>query len=102
MLKRITFPYAGLQPDVHGCDVEDVFPVPASSADDNASASSGGGTTRIGMNTASTTTVSAAAGAGVIDTRVSGSELGEDGHGSPRLPPDIARGVRLFRESSLT
>ena len=100
MLKRITFPYAGLQPEVHGCDVEDVFTV-SPSADGDASTSCCGGTTRIGTNSRENTILTVSV-ASVIGTRVSTSELGENEQGSPRLPPDLAHGARLFRDTSLT
>jgi len=101
VLKRITFPYAGLQPDVNGCDVEDVFSVPSSSpADgDNTTPNGSSSMTGAGMNGKehATTLLAAAAGPGV---RVPERNRGEVGDGSAQLPPDIARGVHLFHDNS--
>ena len=91
MLKRITFPYTGLQPDVHGCDVEDVFP--AGSADDGASPNGSSGATTNDKEHAASACTSGAAGG----MRVSELDRREDGEG---LPPDIARGVQLFHDNS--
>lgn len=104
MLKRITFPYAGLQPDVNGCDVEDVFSVSASSpADgDNANSNGSGGMTGVGMNGKehAIATAPPAAAAGGPGVRVPERSRGEVGDGSAQLPPDIARGVHLFHDNS--
>jgi len=108
VLKRITFPYAGLQPDVDGCDVEDVFSVssPSPAYGDNASPNGSGGMTGVGMDGKEHAIAAApppppppAGGPGV---RVPERNRGEIGEGSAQLPPDIARGVHLFHDNSLS